>query len=75
MFGVKMRRKKDHWILQLIEQESAELFDNNQEELRNLAKTNLYKIQEKNKRIYNQNRKRATHYQKSDLVAIKRTQV
>lgn len=74
MFGVKMRRKEDHRILQLIEQESAELFDKDREELRNLAKANLCKIQEENRRTFNRNRKKATQYKIGDLVAIKRTQ-
>lgn len=73
MFGVKMRRKEDPRILQLIEQESAELFEDNRKELRNLTKANLYKTQEENRRTFNRNCKTATRYKKGDLVAIKRT--
>lgn len=71
MFGVKMRRKEDPRILELIEKESAELFEN---KLRNLAKVNLCKIQEENRRTFNRKSKAATLYKKGDLVTIKRTQ-
>lgn len=59
MFGVKMRRKEDPQILELIERESAELFENDREELRNIAKTNLVKIQEENRRTFNRKCKSA----------------
>ncbi|XP_071650029.1 uncharacterized protein [Temnothorax longispinosus] len=39
-----------------------------------VAKANLYKIQEKNRRTFNRNRKAAILYKKGDIVAIKRTQ-
>lgn len=74
MFGVKMRRKEEPRIMELIEQESAELFEETREDLRNLAKTNLNKIQEENRRTYNRKCKKARQYKKGDFVAIKRTQ-
>ena len=74
LFGVRMRRKEDPRILALVEQEAVELFEDNREELRNLAKENLCKVQEENRRTHNRDCKKATEYTKGDLVAIKKTQ-
>lgn len=74
MLGVKMRRKEDPQILELIAQKSVESFESSREELRNLARSNLCRIQEENRRTFNRKRKSALLYKKGDLVAIKRTQ-
>lgn len=74
LFGVKIRRKEDPRILLLIEQEAIELFENNRAELRNVAKENILKVQEENRRCHNRGCKKATEYKLGDIVAIKRTQ-
>lgn len=72
--GIKMRKKEDIRIKELIEEESRREFDENREELRKQCKENLLKVQEENKRSYNLRRKKANQYKTGDLVAIKRTQ-
>ena len=72
-FGVQIRRKEDLRILALVEQEAVDLLEDNREELRDLAKENLCKVQEENRRNHNRDSKKATDYTKGDLVAIKRT--
>lgn len=74
LFGVKIRRKDDARILELIEQESIELFDDERAELRGQAKESILKVQEENRKTHNRGCKEATEYKKGDLVAIKRTQ-
>lgn len=74
LFGVKIRRKEDSQLHTLIEQGAIEVFEDNRTELRNLAKENLLKIQEENRRNHDRDCKKAINYKKGDLVAIKRTQ-
>jgi len=74
LFGVKMRRKEDIEVLALVEQESVSFFDEEREKLRIVARENITKIQQENRRSYNRNRKPARQYGVDDLVAIKRTQ-
>ncbi|KZC05515.1 hypothetical protein WN55_07090 [Dufourea novaeangliae] len=69
-----MRHKGDLEIRKLIEQESVELFQEEREKLRRLAKQNILKVQEENLRTYNKTCKEARIYQEGDLVVIKRTQ-
>lgn len=73
MFGVKMR-KKDADIQRIIDEEIEENFNDEREELRQQAKENILKIQEQNKRNFDQKRKEASNYEIDDLVAIKKTQ-
>lgn len=74
LFGVKMRQKEDIGILNLIEQEAIELHNEEQQELRKIAKENLLKIQEENRRCASKITKPATTYTEGALVAIQRTQ-
>lgn len=71
--GVKMRDKDDN-ILELIEEENVQNFNEEREELRRKAKEGIQKIQEENRKNYNRKRKTAIQYSVGDLVAIKRTQ-
>ena len=73
--GVKMRSNKQQRITDLINQESIELFEEEREQIRDRAKTQLRKIQEENRKTYNLRRKPANLYQLGDIVAIKKTQV
>ncbi|XP_076383359.1 uncharacterized protein LOC143260735 [Megalopta genalis] len=74
MFGTKMRQAEDIRILDIIQQEVVDNFDNERSELRINAKKNLLKIQEGNRRVYNKKRKAPTKYVVGDLVVIKKTQ-
>ncbi|XP_076382074.1 uncharacterized protein LOC143260475 [Megalopta genalis] len=53
MFGTKMRQAEDIRILDIIQQEVVDNFDNERSELRINAKKNLLKIQGENRRVYN----------------------
>lgn len=74
MTGVKMKRKEDIELMELIEEEARKQFDEGREHLREECKKQLIKIQEENRKNYNKGRKKATTYKEGDLVAIKRTQ-
>ena len=73
MFGIKMRHAEETKILDLIQQEAIEIFNSERNDLRNVAKENLLKIQEENRRSYDKKRKLATKYVEGDLVVIKKT--
>ncbi|GFT49336.1 transposon Tf2-9 polyprotein [Trichonephila clavipes] len=72
--GVKMRTKQDLKILKLLEEEIVETFTENREKIREEAKRNILKMQEKNCRNFNKKRKKAYQYEIRDIVAIQRTQ-
>lgn len=72
--GVKMRQKEDLQLIQMVENEYVSTFMAEREEARNRAKEQILKVQEENKRGYNNKRKSGTEYKIGDLVAIKRTQ-
>jgi len=74
LFGVKMKHKEDIDILNIIEQESVELFNENRYDLRITARENIQKIQEENRRTASKITKLAQLYKEGDIVAIKRTQ-
>lgn len=74
MFGTRMRFKRDHEIIAIIEQETIQAFEESRDELRLAAKGNLLKIQEENKKTYNRKCIQARKYKEGDLVFIKRTQ-
>lgn len=44
LFGVKLRQREDTQILTLIEQEYVGLYDQERDNLRNIAKQNILKI-------------------------------
>ncbi|KAK9680343.1 hypothetical protein QE152_g39167 [Popillia japonica] len=69
-----MKTKKDEHIRQLINEEQIEMFMEDRSGMREQAKTQIGKIQEENRRIYNSRRKDPARYEVGDLVAIKRTQ-
>ena len=74
LIGVPMRHKEDSHILQLLQDEYVNSFIDQRNTLRNIAKQNILKIQEMNKRTFNKHRKKAPQYQLHDMVAIARTQ-
>lgn len=73
MFGTKMKTQSDMNILKIIEQEVAEQFDDERNDLRSKAKQQIEKIQEENRRTFNAKRKKPTEYNVNDLVSIKKT--
>lgn len=69
-----MKCKEDVEILNLLQQETISQFDEERERLRQKAKEQIQKIQEENRKSFNQKRKQSSKYEVGDLVAIKRTQ-
>jgi len=61
-------------VLALVKQEDVSFFDDERKKLRVIARKNIMKIQQENRKSYNRNRKPARQYGVGDLVAIKRTQ-
>lgn len=74
LMGVRMRKKEDLKISEILEREIKKTFSDEREELRKNAKEQLLKVQEENKSRYNLRRKEPTKYKEGELVAIKRTQ-
>lgn len=69
-----MKVKEDSVLEDLLEAESAELFLEKRDELRQQVRENIAKIQEENRRDYNKKRKAPSIYKEDDLVAIRCTQ-
>ena len=74
LIGTKMRFREDLNIAQLLEEEAVQIYDDQRDDLRRIAKKNILKIQEENKKGHNKMCTEANVYKEGDLVAIKRTQ-
>lgn len=74
MFGVEMRNKLKDGLMNLIEEELVERFEEDRQEIRLEAKEAIEKAQFEYKRQYDKKRKPEREYNVGDLVAIKRTQ-
>jgi transposase InsO family protein len=74
LFGTRMKMKEDPVIRDIIEIETATLYQQEREKSWNRAKQSIAQIQEENKKTYNKKRKIPPRYQEGDIVAIKRTQ-
>lgn len=74
LVGVPMKTKDDIEIKKMIEEESIKAFNEERDELRKRAKSQILRVQDENRRSFNAKRKPATQYSAGDLVAIKRTQ-
>jgi len=74
LFGIKMKQQEDVQLLTVLEQEYVQLFNRERDNLRDVAKQNILKVQEENQRLYNKHRKKAPEYKEGELVAIRRTQ-
>lgn len=70
---VKMKRKEDIELNNLIEQEARKQFNDDRDDLRRECKKHLVKVQEENRKGYNLRRRQPRKYKEGDLVAIKRT--
>lgn len=73
MVGTRMRGN-DLRVQQIIEEEIAEDFIEERNELRMKAKEEILKIQDENRETFNKKRKTAKNYNVDDLVAISKTQ-
>lgn len=58
LFGVKMKQR-DIQLLSVLENEYVQLFNDERDNLRNIAKRNMLKIQAENQRYYNKRRKKS----------------
>lgn len=74
LVGVKMRNAEDVELAKQLDEALRHDFCEKRQEQRSLAKANITKIQEENKKSYNRKRKPAIKYKVGDLVAIQRTQ-
>lgn len=74
LVGTRMRCKEDIRLIDLLEEEMVEQYNENREEKRKEAKEQILKIQEENRKTFNSSRKESSKYNIGDLVAIKRTQ-
>jgi len=73
LIGIKMRCRPDSDILQLIEKEMVDNFDDERKKMRQEAKNNFQQAQKKLKKQFDKNRKCDYGYKVGDLVAIHRT--
>jgi transposase InsO family protein len=74
LVGVPMKTDKDVQIMELIEDEDRQQFENERNNLREKARKEIFEIQKENSRQYNRKRKQASEYQVGATVAIERTQ-
>ncbi|GFX02085.1 hypothetical protein TNCV_1749701 [Trichonephila clavipes] len=73
LFGTKMKSCQNIEIV-LLNNENTAQFQEQSDTLRQVAKKQIYKVRDENRRTYNLWRRQAHKYQLHDLVAIKRTQ-
>lgn len=74
LVGVKMKTGLNDNILQMLQDEMIQKFDDDRQHLRTEAKKQIQKAQVEYKRNFDKRRKEDDGYQVGDLVAIKRTQ-
>ena len=74
MFELKLRGPEDAQLLQSIELEIAQQFQEDRASLRAAARQRIAEVQEENRRTFDRKCKEATKYEEEDLVAIKGTQ-
>ncbi|KAK9496969.1 hypothetical protein O3M35_012838 [Rhynocoris fuscipes] len=68
-FDLKMRQKDDIKVSGIVKEEILKNHDENRNEIRELAKENILKIQRKNKRQYSKKRKKKGKYGKREIVS------
>ena len=66
--------RDDPQMRQLVEDEWAAMFQEERDQLREIAKRRIEELQTRNRQTFNKRRKKATIYKTGDLVAIERTQ-
>lgn len=72
--GVPMKQKFNQSLVEAIEHNFIEQFEDEREGERAKARAQIMKVQAENRRNFNNKRKQAQEYGVNDLVAIKRTQ-
>lgn len=75
LMGTTMRDNVDLRIVQLINNELVDDFDEKRDGIREEARLQILKMQEENKQNFNRRRKPAREYDVGDIVAIKKTQL
>lgn len=75
MFGTQTRLKNNPEIREMIESEWERMFEEERDDVRQVAKEKIAEIQRENLKTFNKKRKAALKYSIGDLVAIKRTQL
>ena len=66
--------RDDPQMRQLVEDDWAAMFQEERDQLREIAKRRIEELQTRNRQTFNKRRKKATIYKTGDLVAIERTQ-
>lgn len=74
IFGTHSRLEDDIFIREIIEKELIAIFEENRDDTRGQTKESIKRVQQKNRRGFDKQRKPATTYNIGDLVSIKRTQ-
>ncbi|KAH8316204.1 hypothetical protein KR067_002169, partial [Drosophila pandora] len=74
MFGIKMSNDANGNILQMLEEEMYNSFDEERQKTRQEAKEEIQQAQEDYKKAFDRKRKNNYGYKMGDLVAIRRTQ-
>ena len=74
LFGVDARSKDDPPMIELLEREWRDLFQQSRNELRAAVRQSILKIQWENRKTFNKKRIKERRYREGDLVAIRRTQ-
>ncbi|XP_036340572.1 uncharacterized protein LOC118749911, partial [Rhagoletis pomonella] len=74
MFGFKMKAEINSALLDILNSELINAFDEERQNLRRDVKEQIFKAQEQHKSNYDKRRKAAPIYKINDIVAIKRTQ-
>jgi hypothetical protein len=75
LFGAHVRVRENPQIVELLQKEWINDFQNDRNEIREQARENIIKIQSENRKSSAKRRKAARKYSEDDLVAIKRTQL
>jgi len=75
LFGTHARMRENLQIIELLQTEWIDNFQDDRNELRKQAKECIAKIQRENRKTSAKRRKAARKYNENDLVAIKRTQL
>jgi len=73
MFGTKMHNQAENSLLQLLEEELVNQFNDDRQKLREEVKQNIEHTQHIYKRNFDKRRRAEHTYKVGDLVAIKRT--
>lgn len=74
MVGVKMRQQEDVGLLKELDEELANVFIFEREQMRLIAKQNIERAQEQQRQYYDRKCKTSKQYRIGDIVAIERTQ-